>query len=228
MDTRRFSRNGSALRGLVIAICLIALVWMVYLVLLPQALQQRELLTFIGAMVCAGVLVGLVWMCQPRAQVKRTFWLSQDGESEPSGPYTVAQLVAMWKAGQITTRGMVTEEGKEAWMPILAFADQFDESLTPPAKSFSLRRVLVALMLVLILVVIFGRPVAVPQREKTLGEQLREFQSSPRGQQIRAEAEAEFAAEQKAADARKAELDAKVQAALETAKPQGLPPPPLK
>lgn len=158
MKNSQGSQSGSALRGLVIAICIAALVWMGYLLLLPKALQERELLVFVGAMVCAGGLVGLVWLCQPRATPKRTFWLSQDGESDPCGPYTVAQIVAMWKAGQITTRGMVTTEGTENWIPIMAFAEEFDTSLAPAAKSFSLGRAFVLAVLVLILLaVLMGR-----------------------------------------------------------------------
>lgn len=57
------------------------------------------------------------------------FWLCADGEGETTGPYTVAQIVALWRAGQITTRGLVMEEGTERWMPMMAFAREFDASL---------------------------------------------------------------------------------------------------
>lgn len=128
MDSR-CSESGGAVRSLVVVLCVLGLGGLGWLASLPEDLQGRYLPQWLAWMAGGAGLIMLVRLAvgspkrMPRAA---SFWLCADGESEPCGPYTVAQIVAMWQAGQITTRGLVTEEGKEAWMPMAAFADQFD------------------------------------------------------------------------------------------------------
>ena len=152
---KRQAQNSDAFRGLVIACGLTTLLWLGYLALLSEKVREDEAPLFFVVMGCAYFGLWLSWY-YGKKKITRTFWLSQDGECAPTGPYTVAQIITMWKHGQITTRGMVTEEGEEKWLPIMSFADQFDDSLSERKSGFSLGRIVVAVLLFLILTVIIG------------------------------------------------------------------------
>lgn len=153
--SKRTPEPNDILRGLLIACGLATLLWLGYLALLSEKMREDQAPLFFAVMGCAYFGLWLSWY-YGKKKVTRTFWLSQDGECAPTGPYTIAQIVAMWKNGQITTRGMVTAEGEEKWEPIISVADQFDDSLGERKSGFSLRRIVVALLLFLILIVILG------------------------------------------------------------------------
>lgn len=154
-------RHGGVTRGLVVVLGVLALAWLVYLAQLPKNLQEKEFPMFLGAAVCAGVLVLIVRMAErlsapdpAKARRNLTFWLSPAGGEDATGPYTVDQLVTMWRSGQITTQGMVAKEGTEQWMPILAFAERFDE----PASRTTLARNGAALLLLGLILLLFVPP----------------------------------------------------------------------
>ena len=92
----------------------------------------------------------------PARQRRNTFWLMPQGdERDVTGPYTVAQIVAMWRAGQITTHGLVAEEGTEEWMPVMAWAKAFDASLNDSRPVSPLRQWGPALLLLGFLLLLF-------------------------------------------------------------------------
>lgn len=182
-----------------------------------------------GSVGLAAVVFFLRWLLQPRSVAPETFWLSQDAGSEATGPFTVAQLVSLWRQGQITTRGMVTAEGEEKWFSIIQFADRFDPTVKTVSSPLRSVRLLLLLILVFVGVAIYnfqesGTP---SRRGKTLGQQLNELENSPRGQQLKAEAAAEYAAEQRQNAVRGAQMDERIKAALDAVKPQGPPPAPF-
>lgn len=86
MDSR-FSPRGSALRALILVLGCVALIWIGYL-LLPPALQAAEVETFVRVLLGLGIVGVVVAISNRPAPKTRTFWLSQDGESEPCGPYS--------------------------------------------------------------------------------------------------------------------------------------------
>ncbi|WP_395736325.1 DUF4339 domain-containing protein [Prosthecobacter sp.] len=153
-------------------------------------------------------------------ETTRTLWLSRDGESEPTGPFTEGQILTMWNAGQITANGMVAAEGDEEWVPVVQLTER--RSVPPPVpqapkrSSFSITRVLTGvvfffgLLLVLTIFSVSGRKdprlERVEQEQKRealskawsaglLGEKIRQFEASPRVQELKREMEAEQARE---------------------------------
>ena len=218
----RFSQNGGVMRGLVIAMATASLLWLGFLLLLPPNQQQGGFFLFVFAVLIMGLLLLLVRACLPREQVKDTFWLSHDGASAAAGPYTVAQIVNLWRMGQITTRGMVTAEGEEQWVPIRAFADRFDSSVQPKKSGFSLRRVLLALGIFFIIAFIFGTGSRSPRRASDRSEELRNTLQSQNIQatlaHLQEKAQKEVA--KKAADEaeRKANFEARMRTAEEMLK----------
>lgn len=181
--------------------------------------METTILLCLGA---AALLVALFFRWK-NARCRRcdSFWLSNDGQSDGAGPFTAAQIVAMWRLGQITTRGVIMAEGESEWMPLMQFARRFDVSLAEDeTRSYGRRNAIALLVLVLVLIAVM---VGVGEREsgsrrravqgQSLGQQLRDFQNSPRGQEIKAEALAEYRQEQ----AEKKAADEKIGRALQMA-----------
>lgn len=136
MATR--SKDGLG-RGLVVVWSLLALLWLGYVALLPGNLQVKELFWCAACLMGVALLFLAIWGATRPAPLPLVFWLvPQGGDGDDiTGPYTVAQIVAMWKAGQITTHGLVAQEGTEDWMPVVTWAKEFDVSISPPREGLS-------------------------------------------------------------------------------------------
>lgn len=148
--------SGGVVRGLVIAQSVLALGWLLYVAWLPAELQSGQFIRFVAAMTLGGLLLLLVWLIRRGGKRPAVYWLSAQGGAEITGPFTVAQIVAMWKTGQITTQGMVTETGTEEWVPMLPFMHRFDASLMAPRRN--LARNGAALLLLGLILLLFVPP----------------------------------------------------------------------
>lgn len=118
-------------RWTVITASVAALGVLLWLGSLPRDLQARD-----ASWELPCVLAGfwLVYMARPVRRRLRVFWLARAPGMEAEGPFTVAQLVALWKLGQITAEGLIqpvsAENGTE-WVPLSRYADAWDASLAP-------------------------------------------------------------------------------------------------
>lgn len=81
--------------------------------------------------------------------------------------------------------------------------------------------IFLTLVIVGVIVIVNTNPA---KTQQTLGQRLRELENSPRGQQLKAEASAEYEAEQREKAEQQALIDAKVKAALDLVTPKGPPP----
>jgi hypothetical protein len=180
-----------------------------------------------AALGLVAVVLLLRWLFKARESVQKTFWLSQDGECEPTGPYTVAQIVSLWRQGQITARGMVTAEHEEKWFSIMKFAHHFDPTADTETSDKARRNAIALLALVITLVCVMVATPVRYEREPTLGERIRELENSPRGQQLKAEAYAEWMAEKRQKAIEQAAASAQIQRALDIAAGRTPTPPPL-
>lgn len=61
-----------------------------------------------------------------------TYWVSQAGQV--FGPYTIAQLDAMWSSGQITADALTCLDGSEYWRPVIELMRQAE---SPPLPEFA-------------------------------------------------------------------------------------------
>lgn len=178
-----------------------------------------------AALGLVAVVFLLRWLFKPREGVQKTFWLSQDGECAPTGPYTIAQIVSLWRHGQITARGMVTAEHEEKWFSIMKFAHHFDPTAGTVKSDNSRRNAIALLALVITLVCVMVTNPA--PRRQTLREQLLEYDMNAIDQSVKEEVLKELEAERRE-KAERGKIDPKVQAALNAVYPNGtLPPPPL-
>jgi hypothetical protein len=55
-----------------------------------------------------------------------TYWLSRNGGAA-EGPFTQAQILRMWAAGQITVSDQVCEQGLDDWLPASMIAEEAED-----------------------------------------------------------------------------------------------------
>ncbi|WP_395753369.1 DUF4339 domain-containing protein [Prosthecobacter sp.] len=174
-------------------------------------------------------------------ETPRTLWLSRDGVSEPTGPFTEGQISTMWNAGQITANGMVAAEGDGVWTPIRELAGRWTAPLPPQGPKggrVSIAQVVIGLgvcmAVVLLALASSGDPrleraeqeqkreavkkawtsYYLQQNARNLGRQIEEYQKTPRGQELMRELEAEKAKEAAAEAARRAQTERAFEKAL--------------
>lgn len=156
--------HGGALRVLTICVAVISLGVIGWLITLPADLQGRHAPVALGLIVLAALVLGVAWLTSRGGGSiplhSQHYWLARAEGMDTEGPFTVAQIVALWKQGQITTTGMACRVGTETWLPLARFAPQWDASLDPPKRS-SLARNGAAVFLLGLLLLLIVPPVGV-------------------------------------------------------------------
>ena len=61
-------------------------------------------------------------------------------DEKQNGPYTLAQLQAMWRAGSLTTETQYWFEGQTEWMPLATILELLEPPSSPPPRYIALPR----------------------------------------------------------------------------------------
>ncbi len=149
--------HGGALRVLVLCLGVLSLAVIGWLMGLPKNLQEGMVPLFLWLLGALWAGLGILWLLtrNPAGELAaKCFWLQRGAGMDAEGPFTVAQIVSLWKLGQITTEGMVCAQGSEKWLPLAPLAGQWDTTLNSRGGHGLARNGAALLLLGLILLLI--------------------------------------------------------------------------
>lgn len=129
--------EGGALRVLVLCLGVLSLAVIGWLLCLPKNLQEGMGVLCLAVLAVLWAVLAIAWIVtrDPAGDLAaQCFWLQRGRGMDAEGPFTVAQIVSLWQAGQITTEGMVCADGGEKWLPLAPLAPMWDASLHPKGR----------------------------------------------------------------------------------------------